>query len=31
MILRILEGHTEITEITDPADGWWQEKPRSQF
>ena len=34
MILRILEGHTEITEITDSADGWWQEnieKPRSQF
>lgn len=31
MILRILEGHTEITEITDPADGWWKEKPRSQF
>ena len=34
MILRILEGHTEITEITDSGDGWWQEnieKPRSQF
>ena len=31
MILRILEGHTEITEITDSADGWWKEKPRSQF
>ena len=31
MILRILEGHTEITEITDSADGWWKEKPRAQF